>query len=55
MPTVMPPIAVPTCPLPVPLLLEPFASQETSVEVQEQGQVQPQPAVMDLLPLQVEE
>jgi len=55
MPTVAPPITVPTVPLPVPLLLEPLRSQETSAEAHEQGQDQPQPAVVDLLPPQVEE
>jgi len=54
MPTVAPPNQVRTDPLPVPLPLEPFGSQETS-ETQEQAQVQPQPVLVDLLPPQVEE
>jgi len=54
MPTVAPPITAPTDPLPVPLPLEPFRSQETSGEAHEQGQVQPQPPVVDLLPPKVE-
>jgi len=54
-PTVVPPPAVPTGSLPVPLPLEPLAYEETSEEAQEQGQGQPQPAVVDMFPPQVEE
>jgi len=35
--------------------MEPFGSQETSDDAQEQAQVQLQPVLVDLLPPQVEE